>query len=376
MIYLDNASTTKPLNSVTDKVVEFMTDKWHNPSSLYSKGKEVKKDIEDTRRNIAKLINAKCDEIYFTSGATESNNWIIRGFDDYNFNRESVIITTPIEHKSIIEAVCNPVLHSELHFCKVNSEGIVDINSLKELLELTKGKQILVSIIMANNEIGILQNIKEISDLVHKYNGVFHTDVTQALSYIPIDVNEMGIDLLSASAQKIGGLKGCGFLFKKENIKLLPLIYGNQERKYRGGTENVIGIIALGEAIKNIDYNTFDLIGKRNYMIDKLVNELGCKVNGSLENRLPNNINVTFPQSISGESLMYLLDMSDIFIAVGSACNSESIEPSYVLKAIGLSDDEAMKTIRITLSNETTIDEINFVVEEIKKQIKLLDIGD
>jgi cysteine desulfurase len=221
-----------------------------------------------------------------------------------------VIITTPIEHKSIIDAVNNPVLQSDIHFCKVDSEGIVDINSLKALLEQNKEKKILVSVIMANNEIGTVQNIQKISKLVHSYNGILHTDATQALKYISIDVKEMGIDMLSASAQKLGGLKGTGFLYKRNDINLSPLIYGEQENRNRGGTENVIGIIALVEAIKHIDYESYyNLIYLRNHFIFEL-GKLGCTVNGSVHYRLPNNINVTFLQDVSAENnkLLYLCD--------------------------------------------------------------------
>jgi cysteine desulfurase len=370
--YLDTAATTKPLNAVLDAIKPYVTDKFYNPSALYGKAVEVKKDIEVVRENVAKLINADSNEIYFTSGATESNNWIIRGFDDANYYNESVIITTPIEHKSIIDAVNNPVLQSDIHFCKVDSEGIVDINSLKALLEQNKEKKILVSVIMANNEIGTVQNIQKISKLVHSYNGILHTDATQALKYISIDVKEMGIDMLSASAQKLGGLKGTGFLYKRNDINLSPLIYGEQENRNRGGTENVIGIIALGEAIKHIDYESYyNLIYLRNHFIFEL-GKLGCTVNGSVHYRLPNNINVTFLQDVSAENMVYVLDMCGIYVSTGSACSANSTEISHVLEAIGLSKEDAMKTIRITLPDDITMEDIDKVVCNITKQIVLL----
>lgn len=374
-IYLDSASTTKPLNSVVDAIMPYITDKWQNPSSLYSAANKVKKDIEVVRKNIANCINANNDEIYFTSGSCESNNHVIRGFDDANYYNESVIITTPIEHKSIIDAVNNPVLRSDVHFCKVDSKGFVDMESLKYLLESNKNKQILVSIIFANNEIGTIQHLKEISDMVHSYNGLLHSDITQALAHIPIDVKKMGIDMASASAQKLGGLKGTGFLYKKNGIELRPLIYGEQERQLRGGTENVVGIIALGEAIKHINYsNNSNIIYLRDYFISELL-KLGCTLNGDRHERLPNNINVSFGQNITGESMLYMLETAGILISTGSACNSHTIEPSHVLKAIGLSDEEAVKTIRITLPDNITKNDINKVVFEIAKSIALLSLN-
>lgn len=375
-IYLDNAATSRPLDSVMSAITPYITTCYHNPSALYNAGTKVRKDIEDVRKNVANLINADSNEIYFNSGSCEGNNQVIRGFDDANFYNESVIITTPIEHKSIINAVSNPVLQSDIHFCKVDSQGFVDMDSLQYLLELNKGKQILVSIIMANNEIGTIQDLSKISNLVHSYNGILHTDATQALKYIPIDVKEMGIDLLSASAQKIGGLKGTGFLYKKNGIKLYPLIYGEQENQYRGGTENVIGIIALGEAIKHVDYEyDLRLSVLRNNFISEL-KAMGCKINGSLDERLPNNISVILPKNVTGESMVYMLDLAGIAIATGSACDSHSIAASHVLKAIGLSDNEAARTIRISLPDNITMDEIDIVIYEIKKQIKLLTLED
>ncbi len=372
--YFDNASTTKPLNDIYKKIKPYFDDKWYNPSSLYAKGSDVRNDIESIRKNVAKSINAKSEEIFFTSGSCESNNWIIRGFDDANINKNSVIITTPIEHKSILNAVGNPALHSKVCFCSVNTEGFVDIDSLKELLKDHKGKDILVSIIFGNNEIGTIQNIKKISSLVHSFNGILHTDATQVLGHLPINVTELGIDAMSASAQKLGGLKGTGFLYKSNEININPLIYGEQENKQRGGTENVIGIVALGEAIKQIDYRKADKVSAiRNVFIQRLKYE-GYRVNGSLKNRLPNNISITIPQQITGESLIYMMETSGIYISSGSACNSQSQSVSHVLKAIGLTDEDALKTIRITIDETVTVEKIEFFINELKKQIKLLTV--
>jgi len=374
-LYLDTAATTKPKQEIIAAIIPYLTEKWYNPSSLYGSSIDIKKKIEEVRNNVAKLINADAEEIVFSSGASESNNHIIRGFDDLNYQNESVIITTHLEHSSILNALKNPALRSTVLFCDVNKEGFVNLQHLEVLLKSCKEKKVLVSIIYAQNEIGTVQSLKEISYLVHSYNAVLHTDCTQALPHIQIDVKELGIDLMTASAHKLGALKGTGFLYKSKNVELSPLIYGEQENKNRGGTENTVGIVALGEAIKVIDYNKFmELCEKQLYFMRRLVEKFDCTINGSVVNRLPNNINVTFPQNITGESLLYTLDLSGIQISTGSACNSKSIAPSHVLRAIGLTDEEAMKTIRITISDDITYEDIDYVIGEIDKAIKLIEI--
>jgi cysteine desulfurase len=379
MIYLDSAATANYDNKddiIVNAITDAMKKHWQNPSSLYAS--DVKDVINICRKQVAEFINAKTDEIYFTSGASESNSWAIKGWFDEQLDSDNMIniITTPIEHKSIMATVKSPNITPYVRYCNVNEYGIVDIKSLKKLLDYRVGESILVSVGLANNEIGTIQNIKEISKLVHNYGGVIHVDATQALPHIPIDVEELGVDMLSASGHKISPvLKGVGFLYKKNNIKIQPLIYGSQERGLRGGTENTFGIIGLNKAIElcDIGQNKVDeMCGKRDYFIGSLEYKFGCKLNGS-QNRLPNNINVTFPQNITGESLLYTLDISGIEISTGSACNSKSIEPSYVLKAIGLTNNEAMRTVRFSISNDTTYEDIDKVVVEIEKSIKLIE---
>ena len=380
MIYLDSAATAKYSeidNIIVDTMTSAMSEYWQNPSSLYSD--KVKEKINGCRASIAKFINAKADEIYFTSGASESNNWAIRGWVDKNVNSCSMvnIITTPIEHKSILEAVKNPNLGACVKYCDIDEYGLVNYLHLKKLLSFREGEPILVSVGMANNEIGVLQNIKEISDLVHSYGGILHADATQALGHIPIDVDELGIDMMSVSGHKISPvLKGIGFLYKKNSINIQPLIYGAQENGLRGGTENTFGIIGLSKALEMCDISDEkiqELCEKRNYFIRLLEYKFECKLNGS-QNRLPNNINVTFPQNITGESLLYTLDIAGIKISTGSACNSKEIKPGHVLKAIGLTDEEAMKTVRFSLPNDITYDEIDDVVEEIRKAIRIIEM--
>ena len=376
MIYLDAASTAKYTN-VDDIIVETMTaamrDSWMNPSGLYAGN--VKKNIDKYRENIAKFIGAKPDEIIFTSGASESNNFAIRGWID-GARCFPYVITTPIEHKSILNLLDNCELDGAINYCNVNEFGIADYDFLEEMLTDRCGKQILVSISVANNEIGTIQPIKKISELVHRYGGVLHVDATQALGHIPIDVEALGIDMMSCSGHKISPvLRGIGFLYKRNGINIKPLIYGAQENGLRGGTENTYGIIGLSKALEYCDvseYTVGKLRDKRDYLITMLKHKFGCKLNGS-EMRLPNNVNITFPQNISGESLLHILEMDGIKASSGSACNSHEIKVSNVLTAIGLSEDEAMRTVRFTLPNDITYDELNTVIDSIDKALKLIE---
>lgn len=382
MIYLDAASTAKYRN-VDDIIVDTMTtamkDSWMNPSSLYAAG--VKEKINKCRTNIAEFIGAKPEEIYFTSGASESNNWAIRGWVDRQLRglTHINIITTPIEHKSILSVVQSDVLDACVHYCDVDKFGLINLESLEHLLYGYEYEPILVSVHMANNEIGTIQNIKEIADIVHKYGGILHVDATQAFGHTPINVEELGVDMMSCSGHKISPvLRGVGFLYKKNCINIQPLIYGAQENEMRGGTENTYGVIGLGKALEycDVSYDTMmELCEKRDHFIAILKSRFGCNLNGHGEYRLPNNINVTFPQNITGESLLYMLDISGIKIGIGSACNSHSYEPSHVLKAIGLSDSEAMRTVRFTLPNDITYDEIDKAIKEIEKAIKIIEIN-
>lgn len=381
IIYLDNAATTKPVNSIIEAVKPYIESEWYNPSAKYSKGSNVKEKIESVRADIAKEIGANTNEIYFTSGATESNNWVIRGFIDQCRieNKKPLIITSNIEHSSIIKCIkAMDKLYANCKCIPVNQNGCFNLKALKTILEYYKTVsyiKVLVSVGMGNNEIGTIQDIASIANMVHDYNGILHTDATQCFGHIPINNQILCADMISSSAQKCGGLKGIGFLYKKDTIEIQPLIYGSQEQGQRGGTENVIGIVALGEVIKQIDYSKTDKVKHlRNYMIKGLIERLGCKINGSITDRLPNNINITFPQSITGEALIYMLDVCNIYVSAGSACNSHSIKPSYVLQAIGLNDYEISKTIRITLSDDINENQIDMIVDEIEKQIQVLTV--
>ena len=383
MIYLDAAATAKYTNVddiIVNTITTAMRDSWMNPSSLYAAN--IKNKIDKCRENVAKFIGANAEEIYFTSGASESNNWAIRGWVDdtiVNTLKFPRVITTLTEHKSILKAVENENLNARICYCDVDEFGIIKYKLLERLLNQCRHASVLVSIHMANNEIGTIQNIKSISELVHKYNGVLHVDATQAFGHIPIDVKEFDIDMMSCSGHKLSpALRGIGFLYKKNCINIQPLIYGAQENELRGGTENTYGIIGLSKAIEYCNVNiesVEELSKKRDYFIDHLKSKFNCKLNGHNVDRLPNNINVIFPQNINGESLLYMLDMGNIKVSVGSARNSSLIEPSHVLKAIGLSDEDAMRTVRFTLPNDITYEEIGNVIEEIGKAIKLIELN-
>ena len=380
-MYLDNASTTPVKQEVIDAMLPWLQYKWHNPSSLYSDATYAKIAIDNARKTIADFINAKPSEIYFTSGGSESNCWAIQGFANSRLAKHHVpiVITTNIEHKSIMECVKNLPI-AATYFLSVDSSGFVDIDELediiKELIENgTDPDDILVSIQYANNEIGTIQEIWAISDMVHKYGCVLHTDAVQAFGQINVHAQLDGFDMMSASAHKIGGCKGVGILYIKDGIQINPLIYGSQMDGMRGGTENVAGIVGMAKAVELASCKLSQRIAHismiRDYFI-RLFDDINCKINGSEVYRLPNNINVMLPYDINGETLLYSLDVGDIQIGTGSACNSRSIEPSHVLKAIGLTDDEASRCIRITIDDDFTVQDADYVAEEIDRSIKVL----
>lgn len=381
-MYLDNASTTKVKPEVIDAMMPYLEEKWHNPSSLYSDATYAKIAVDDAMNAVADLIGAKLDEIYFTSGGSESNCWAIQGFVNSRVAKHlvPVVITTDIEHKSIIECVKNLSI-TVTYFLHVDNKGFIDIEELEAVIKeaIDKGaapKDILISIQFANNEIGTIQDVARIGSLAHLYGCVFHTDAVQAFGHLWINVDTMGIDMLSASAHKIGGPKGTGVLYIRKNVDIHPLIYGSQMDGMRGGTENVAGIVGMAKAVKLLGNYLSDnewTSDVRDDFIDMLEN-IGCRLNGPRgKNRLPNNINVILPYNINGETLLYSLDVDDIQIGTGSACNSRSIEPSHVLKAIGLTDDEASKCIRITIDSDFADYDTDYVVEAIERSLKVLN---
>ena len=376
MIYLDSSATTKVKPEILEAMIPYFTDKWYNPSSLYSPSVEVKNDIESARETVGNFIGAGGNEIYFCSCGSEADNWAIKGVAKIMTKKgKRHLITTTIEHHAVLNSM--KALEKdgfEITYLPVDKYGLI---TLKQVQDVIRPDTALVSIMYANNEIGSIEPISEIGELCHKNNVLFHTDAVQAVSNIKIDVKKQNIDLLSMSAHKFGAPKGIGALYIKNGIEVTNLIDGGAQMDgRRAGTENVPYIIGMAKAVELCDISaqkTEELCDKRDYFIKRLVEKFGCTVNGSLEHRLPNNINVTFPQNITGESLLYTLDMSDIFISVGSACNSHSFQPSHVLEAIGLSDEEAMRSVRFSLPDDITYENIDYVIQEIGKAIMLIE---
>ena len=379
-IYLDTSATTQPIKEVIAEITKYMTNKWYNPSSLYSPSKEVKNNIEKVRCKVAKSINAEPNEIFFTSGGSESNSMAILGLLNSNKVEIQKVITSGLEHSSIVKLLESKINQVSVDIVKCHTNGKIDLSDLITKLESIKSnglnRKTLVTIQFANNEIGTIQDIKTISDLVHMTdkNFILHTDAVQAYGHIPIDVKELDVDMLSVSGHKIGCPKGIGFLYIKENIQhfIEPIIYGTQEQGLRGGTENVPYIMGLGKAIEYLNYDNSELISKRKYFENGLM-KLGFEINGS-DNKLPNNISATYapPFDFNNESLIYILDMFGIYISSGSACNSTQIKPSLVLKNIGLTDNLIAKTIRITMPPDITKEQINYVLTKIEESIMIL----
>lgn len=363
MIYLDNAATTPTNINVLKFMAPYLTDEFFNPSSSYSSVDASMQAINTARSEIAQFINAKTDEIYFTSGGSESNNWAIKGVAFANAHRGKHIITSKIEHKSILNA-CKWLENQgfEVTYLDVYKQGCVNWEKFRTSL---RKDTILASIMLANNEIGTLQPIREFSILCRDNNTILHTDATQAYGQIDTDVKYLGCDLLTASGHKINAPKGVGILYIKNGTAIDPLIHGgSQERGMRGGTYNVPGIVGIGEATR-IHSSLFLDAEMRDYFIKQVQDNIPiAKLNGSAYYRLPNNINFRF-EGLNGTTIAAMLDMADIYVSTGSACNSSSGEPSYVLKAIGLSDEEANSSVRFTISPETTKEEIDIVVKKL-----------
>lgn len=370
-IYLDNAATT-PIHQEVIKVITDTMQIYGNPSSIHSKGLEAKGLLNNARKSISQHICCNPNEIIFTSGACEANSLAIQGY--MNKYSHSVLITTTIEHKSIQKLCADN--NYDIRFVNVDNKGKVDLNHLEQLCKetyLNGYSHMLVSIQSANSEIGTIQDVKSISFIVHKYNGVFHTDATQLFPYQKLDMNELDIDMLSMSGQKINAPKGVGFLFVQKDIELKPLIYGSQMEMRRGGTENLPYIVGLAKAIELLKYDNTHLLSARDYLLNKFSNSgLDFIVNGDLENRLPNNINISF-KGIEAESLLLMLDLNDIYVSSGSACNSNSVEPSAVLRAINVPNEYIRSAIRITLANDITFDELDYVYETFLKCIERLN---
>lgn len=374
-IYLDNAATTPVDKRVLEAMLPYYSDVFGNPSSLYSYGQEAKKAIEEAREKVAKALGADADEIYFTSGGSESDNWALKGVAYALKDKGNHIITTEIEHPAALNT-CR-YLEKEgfkVTYLPVDEYGLVKPEDLKKAIT---DKTILVSIMFANNEIGTIEPIEELVKIAHEKNVYFHTDAVQAVGNIPIDVKKLDVDLLSLSAHKIYGPKGVGALYIKKGIKIHSLIQGGtQEKNRRAGTENVAGIVGLGEAIELITKNLDSHINKLTFLRDKLINGILEKIpyvrlNGHPTKRLPGNVNVSF-EFVDGESLILNLDMAGICASSGSACTSGSLEPSHVLLAIGHSKELARGSLRLTIGKDNTEEDIDKVLEVLPQIIKRL----
>lgn len=375
LIYLDNAATTAVYPEVLDAMLPFFTEEYGNPSAIYTFAGKAREAVEAARKNIADLIGAKSAEIYFTAGGSESDNWALKAAAENYAAKGKHIITTKIEHHAILHtAEYLEKQGYEITYLDVDEYGVVKLEQLKQAI---RPDTILISVMAANNEIGTVQPLAEIGRIAKEHGVLFHTDAVQAFGHIPLQVDEMNIDLLSASGHKLGGPKGVGFLYIRRGTKIKPLIHGGaQERKLRAGTLNVPGIVGFGKAAElaagNMEQRSEYESQLRDYLISRIKKEIPyCRLNGHEQNRLPNNAHFCF-RFIEGESMLILLDQKGICASSGSACTSGSLDPSHVLLAIGLPHEIAHGSLRITLSEKTTRDEIDFVVEQLKIIIERL----
>lgn len=375
IIYMDNAATTPVKPEVLDAMLPYFTEKFGNPSSIYSISSQNKKDITTARETIAKAINTDTANIYFTAGGSESDNWALKATAEAYANKGRHIITSKIEHHAILHT-CDYLEKRgyEITYIDVDENGIVD---LKQLEEAIRPDTILISIMFANNEIGTIEPIAEIGKIAKKHGVLFHTDAVQAFTQVPIDVEETNIDMLSVSGHKINGPKGIGFLYIRKGVKIRSFVHGGaQERSRRAGTENVPGIIGLAKAteiaVGNMKERTAKEIEVRNHIIERVMNEIPyTRLNGDRERRLPNNINFSF-QFIEGESMLIMLDSFGICASSGSACTSGALDPSHVLLAIGLPHEIAHGSLRLTISEDTTMEDADFVVDKLKAIVERL----
>lgn len=369
VIYLDNAATTKTAPEVVEAMLPYFTEYYGNPSSVYSFASGNKEKINEQRERIAEMLGAAPNEIYFTAGGSESDNWALKATAEAYAEKGKHIITTKIEHHAILHT--GEYLQKrgyEVTYLDVDENGLVKLDELEAAI---RPDTILISVMFANNEIGTIEPIKEIGAIAKKHGVLFHTDAVQAFGQVPIDVNECQIDMLSASGHKLNGPKGIGFLYIRKGVKIRSFIHGGaQERKRRAGTENVPGIIGLGtataRAAATMEERAKKEIEMRDYLISRVLDEIPyTKLNGHPEKRLPNNANFSF-RFIEGESLLIRLDMAGICGSSGSACTSGSLDPSHVLMAIGLPHEIAHGSLRLTLNEEITREEIDYVVEQLK----------
>lgn len=374
VIYLDNAATTRTAPEVVEAMLPYFSEHYGNPSSIYALAGESREGTNRARAQIAAVLNAEAKDIYFTAGGTEANNWALKAAFEAYRDKGNHIITTKIEHHAILHTCeyLEKQRGAKITYLDVDENGVVKLEDLEAAIT---PETILISVMFANNEIGTIQPIREIGAIAREHGILFHTDAVQAFGQVPIDVKEMGIDMLSSSAHKINGPKGIGFLYIRKGLKLRSFIHGGaQERKRRAGTENVPGIVGYGAAAKRAAETMKERAEKeislRDHMIRRILAEVPySRLNGHPEKRLPNNVNVCF-RFVEGESLLILLDMAGICASSGSACTSGSLDPSHVLLAIGLPHEIAHGSLRLTLGEETTLEEVDYTVDKIKEIVE------
>ena len=374
-LYLDNAATTKTAPEVLEAMLPYFTEKFGNPSSVYTFAAGNKEVVDVQRDRIAATLGAKSNEIYFTAGGSEADNWALKATADAYRDKGNHIITTKIEHHAILHTAQYLEKNGyEVTYLDVDEDGKVRLEDLKKAI---RPETFLISVMFANNEIGTIEPIKEIGQIAHEHGILFHTDAVQAYGQLPINVDECHIDMLSASGHKLNGPKGIGFLYIRKGVKIRSFIHGGaQERKRRAGTENVPGIVGIGTAAKRAadtrEERMASEVEVRDYLIDRVLKEIPySRLNGHRTDRLPNNANFSF-QFIEGESLLIMLDGKGICASSGSACTSGSLDPSHVLLAIGLPHEIAHGSLRLTINEEITKEDIDYVVENLKAIIERL----
>ena len=376
MIYLDNAATTKTAPEVVQAMLPYFTELYGNPSSVYDFAGKSKAAVTEAREKIAQVLGASKEEIYFTAGGSESDNWALKAAFEAYKSKGNHIITTKIEHHAILHTCeyLEKERGAKITYLDVDENGRIRLEDLEKAIT---PETILISVMFANNEIGTIQPIKEIGMIAKEHGILFHTDAVQAFCQVPINVDECNIDMLSSSGHKINGPKGIGFLYIRKGVKIRSFVHGGaQERKRRAGTENVPGIVGYGVAAQranaSMQERTKKEIELRDYMISRITTEIPyVRLNGDRVRRLPNNVNVSF-QFVEGESLLLMLDNYGICASSGSACTSGSLDPSHVLLAIGLPHEIAHGSLRMTLSEETTKEDVDFTVDRLKEIVQNL----
>lgn len=374
-IYLDNAATTRVSEAVLNEMLPYFRETYSNPSAVYTFASESRKAVDRARQQAAELIGAKSEEIYFTGGGSESDNWALIATAQAYAEKGKHIITSKIEHHAVLHT-CEYLEKQgyEVTYLDVDEDGKISLEALKAAI---RPDTILISIMAANNEIGTIEPIAEIGEIAREHSVLFHTDAVQAYGHIPISVDEMNIDMLSASGHKLNGPKGIGIMYIRKGIKIRSFIHGGaQERSRRAGTLNVPGIVGFGKAAEiakeTMEERSRREIEIRDHLIARVLEEIPhVRLNGHKTDRLPNNVNFCF-RFIEGESMLILLDQLGIYASSGSACTSGALNPSHVLLAIGLPHEIAHGSLRITISEETTMEDIDFVVDELKKVIQRL----